>query len=374
MSELVKASDVRGAVLKPPIGLLIATGAEKPERGPGRELPFFRFKAGGLEQYADAAEKARDVYGPEPAVLDDLLFLANSPGLVLDIRLRCWSQAGLRGYGVTNYAAITDDTEFLQRAWAFDDEFVFRPRTAEEVRPELRDEWQGESIVDELTGPLDPRVKRLEIHVEATLSFCMPRVMGLGTVAIYSTRSRHNIKRLRSGVWSFYLAFGSLVGYPVQLERRPRRTERFDAKERAYKVTTVHETLLKTAFTLDEVMQKIRERQETIVAGAERLALPAETDARSQLLLDALNLPLPDDDETHLREEPSSRERPTEAQLNRIARLERDVGPGVGARLFEPYGVGSAEELTEEQAAEYEQALTDTLGRGIVDGQAEELF
>jgi hypothetical protein len=347
-------------LLHRPIGLLISTGAPKPDKGPGRPIDHFRFKEGALDQYKQHVDKAAEAYGAEPKVLDDLYFLAATPPEVLDIRLRCWSKAGLRGFGTTNYAAIPDEQVFLDRAWSFDDEFTFRPRKLSEVRPEDRADWQGEPIIGELNGPDDPRVKRLEINVEATLRICLPKVMGVGLDALYSTKSRHIAKSLYKSVWDHYRAFGTLLGYPFRLTIRPRKTERFDPEQRELVSATVFEVVLDTPFTFGDVLDAIRDRRAAI-GMPERLALEAQARVAGQ----ALGLPLPTE-EVRTRDEPELVDRPSDAQLNRIAMLEREYGGDLSALLKGAYDVDSAEELSAERAAVYEATLTR-----LVDERAE---
>jgi len=345
--------DPKARNLRPPIGLLISIGEPKPnDKQPGRQIEYFRFKAGDLEQYEKHAARAREVYGEQPAELSDLFFLAATPPEVLDVRLRCWSKAGLRGFGATNYAAIPDPQVFLDRAWAFDDDFTFRPRKLSEVRQDLRASWQGEPVTGQLQGPDDPRLGKLGISLECTLAVCLPEVMGVGLVALISTKSRRSITNLYGAVWDHYRAFGTLLGYPFRLTNRKRKTERFDSEKREYAVAHVQELVLDTPFTFADVLDAIRERRDAIGV-PERLMLEAQSRVAGQ----ALALPLPEED-VRTRDEPGLVERPSDAQLNRIALLESEYAGDLTALLKGAYDVDSAEELSPEQAAVYEDTLT----------------
>lgn len=293
-TDVVIPDAATARMIRRPIGLGISIGEPAGEGRPGRPIDHFRFKPGQLDQYADAAEKALEVYGAEPKQLSDLYFLAATPPEVLDIRLRAWSKAGLRGFGLTNYAAIPDEDVFWQRCWAFDDDFTFRPRKASEVRPELRESWQGEPITGQLEGPTDPRIAKLGISLEASLTVCLPEVMGIGTDALISTKSRRSLRNLYKAVWDHYHAFGTLLGYPFRLSVRPARTERFDAEKREYVSTNVYELVLDTPFTFSDVLSRIRARQVALVEPQrERLGLPPASEGRAErdLAGDALGLP-----------------------------------------------------------------------------------
>lgn len=360
----VEKHATRAAPLRPPVGLLVSIGEPKPDRGPGRSIPYFRFKAGQLDQYADAAEKAETHYGTEAASLDDLYFLAATPPEVLEIRLMAFSQSGLRGVGLTNYAGIPDFDEFMARAWLFDDDFMFRPKNVREVRKELRETWEGEPIYDRLTGPDDPRIKKLEIKLTASLSFCMPEVMGIGSVAQIMSSGRASTKNLYRVLWDHYRAFGTLVGYPFRLSNRPKRTERFDREKREWKATHVRELVLDTPFTFGDVLQRLRDRQTAL--GASELP---DLKAITRVAGSALDLPPASDEERQLRDEPTVEEHLSDALLNRIAKLEEEAGEMAGVTLSGVFGVSSAAQLGEEDATRYEAILEAHLSATALEGE-----
>lgn len=84
----------------------------------------------------------------------------------------------------------------------------------------------------------------------------------------------------------------------------------------------------------------------------------AMTEAEANVGAIAADLPLPSDEDTLTREEPAIViEMVTDAQLNRIARLEQEYAGDTSALLLGAYAVDSAEGLTEAQAEMYEQSL-----------------
>lgn len=263
-----------------PIGLLVSTGAPKPDRGPGRPIDYFRFKEGDQDQYADAANRAREEYGDQPKQLDDVLLLSNRVGDSLEIRIKAWRKSGLCVWGKTNLATVEDRDEFLARLEAWDDEAFYFPRELKDVPVRLREQWQGEPIEFKLDGPGDPRIGKYEMHVEATLKFGLPRALGLGAVALYSTKSRRNIRNLYEGVWFAHRAFeGHVIGIPFRLRNEPRKTSYFhpgDAKEpKGYRTSKTFQVTFTTPFTMQEAMDAILTRNAALAAGRAPLALEA---------------------------------------------------------------------------------------------------
>jgi hypothetical protein len=360
---------MRKRQIRLPVGLLLSIGAEKPERGPGRPLDHFRAKEGQEGQYAAEAARFREVYGEEPREIHDLFFLQNSVPEVLDIRLLAFSQTGIRGVGDTNFAEITDDDEFERRVFgaeAFTDGFTFFPRDVNEVRPELRESWEGEPIYDQLRGRSDPRVERLQIKVVASLEFCLPEVMGLGKVARISTSGRASIRNLWKALWTEWLAFnGNLSGPMFRLALRPRTTQRFDEKEKAYKQTTIYELVIDTPHTVSELRAAIEQHRRAFGAPL-RERLRIEGRALSQ----ALALPSPQGEE-QVREEPEA-EIP-DWLLNKIASLERDLPPdAVRVMLLGVFGVERAQDLSPEQAERYWRMLEASFPSEEVEGEVVE--
>jgi hypothetical protein len=376
--------DKRRSATRPPIGLLLSIGEPKPANRPGRAIDWIRPKEGQLEQYAQAAAKYLEVYGDQPSQLDDLYFLSNNIGDVLDIRLMAWGTSGPRIVGSTNYATLPRN-EWEERAFAFDDEITYYPLGPDEVRSELRDNWNGEPIRGQLEGPNDARIEKLKINVECTLTFCLPKVMGFGTVAQITTKGRRSTRNLVSSLNDQHTFFqGQLVGIPFRLTLRPTRGKHFDKETRRYMMTTFFELVLDTPFTVQEAIDTIRERR--VALGGSLLALPPgeERDAESRAIAASLAPELPAADGTQqLREEPAP-EHPDDARLNRLARLEGQLGDdAVRAFLVGVFGVESAAELNEEQAAKYEEMLAraaadaaEDVGEGEIvdDGPTESEF
>lgn len=362
--------------LTAPIGLLVATGELVPTRDGKSQRPtqlgWFRFKPGQLDQYADAAAKALDVYGPEPVSLDDVYLLSNSVPEILDIRIKAWGKSGLRIVGLTNFAELPPD-EYADRVDAWTDEQVLlRPREAKEVPAKLRDTWQGETIpLRPLQGPDDPLISRFEMRVEATFRFCLPRVLGMGPVALYATASRHNRDQLYKALTDAESWLrGNLIGIPFRFRIRPRKTSYFDREKRAYLPTQTYEVVFDTPWTYQEAIEATRSNRAAL-AGGEPLALPAAPDselfadtderrraaAEEELLRASDGLPIPGDEEALTRDEPETVDMVTGAQLNRISRLLDEYGADTHELLYGAYGVHTVEELTEAQAVMYEQSL-----------------
>ena len=349
-----------GSATRPPIGLLLSIG-DKAVTERGREYPtridWIRPKEGQLDQYADAAAKYHDVYGEKPKQLDDLYFLSNNIGDVLDIRLKAWGSSGIRLVGDTNYATLPKD-EWEERAFAFDDDVTFYPLEAKEVRRELRDAWNGEPIRDRLTGPNDPRIEKLQINVECTLTFCLPKVMGFGTVAQITTKSRRSMRNLVSSVWDQWMFFQQqLIGVPFRMTVRPARTRRFDQEKKRYLPVDFFELVLDTPFTVQEAIDAIKERKLALGAGQ-----PGPGSPEARQLTAALALPAGTDEDVQLREEPSAT-RLDDALLNRIAALEEKVGrDAADVTLRGVFGVEDARDLSAEDGERYEQILVRAAG------------
>jgi hypothetical protein len=391
-TDLVPSSG-RERVLRAPIGLLVATGALVPTKDGKSERPtqlgYFRFKEGALEQYADAAATANDVYGDEPTSLDDVYLLSNTVGDILDIRIKAWSKSGLRIIGQTNFAELPPD-EYAQRVDAWDDDIEYRPRELKDVPTRLRATWNGESIFSKLAGPNDPRIGKFEMRVEATFRFCLPKVFGMGPVALYTTTSKHNRDQLYKGITdaSQWLQ-GNLIGIPFRFRIRPRKTSYFDREKRAYLPTQTFEVVFDTPWTMQEAIDAIREQREALGAGThvERLALPAAdtaffngTDARTRdeqeeaIISASRSLPQPTDEDVRTREEPSAIQRLDDAQLNRLANLAGMFDGDLSIYLRGAFAVDALDELTPDQAVQAELALERLTGEERVEeGEYEEV-
>lgn len=378
------------ASIRLPIGLAVSTGAPKPERGPGRPINHFRFKEGDLEQYAAAAAKAMEVYGAEPKELDDVLLFSNDVHDVLDIRIKAWGSSGARIIGKTNFAALADKDAYLHAIDAWDDEILFYPLDAAEVEKargkEAADAWRGEPLESKLTGPDDPRIKRFEMSVEATFRFGLPRVLGLGKVVLYGTKSARNRDNLRDALWFSHEAFrGQMIGIHFRLAVRPRKTRYFDEKKKARITGSGYEVVLDTPWTLAEAMQAMVEMRESLGSG-QRLELTAgdgffadderraQIEEEARILSAGRELPQPTDEDVRTREEPSAIERLDDAQLNRLANLSRQYDGDLSVYLLGAFGVSSLEELTPGQADQAELAigrLIDASSERIEDGEYE---
>jgi hypothetical protein len=350
-TEIVKPEQ-RSNVMRPPIGLALSIGEPKPEGRPGRPIDWFRPKEGELEQYAEAAAKFTEVYGEKPTAIDDVLFLSNDIGEVLDIRLKAWGQSGMpRIIGKTNFALIEDEDEFLERAWSFEDDITYFPLEVKDVPQRMRAEWNGEPISSHLEGRDDPRIERFSIALETQLTFLLPRVMGVGTTAIITSKGRNSTRNLYRGIRDQHAFFmGQLVGIPFQLELQKKRSRYWDQSARKYKPTTINALVLKTPLTVQQVMEQIRERRDALAA------LPAG-EGEGRMLRDALALDPGED--TMIRDEPQAEiEALDDALLNRIALLMDEAGEDAAlVTLRGVFGKDTVQELTPVEAEQFERIL-----------------
>ena len=341
-----------------PVGLLLSTGAPKPERGPGRPIDHFRPKEGKVEQYSAAAAAFTEHYGAEPKTLDDLYFLSNEVPDALDIRLAAFSESGIRGIGQTNFATIMDESEFEDRVFganAFTDDFLFFPKDVDEVRAELRENWEGEPIPGRIEGRDDVRIERLGIKIVATLEFCLPEIMGLGTVGRISTSSRNSIRNLYKGMWTEWHGFGyQLAGIPFRLSLRPKSTQRFDRdrkvngqKKPGMVATTVYELIIDTPHTVAQLREALEMHRQAFGAPSR-----ARLELEGRVLKDTLALPMAGEEERTREEALAETPDPT---LNRIATLEAEVddAKAISLMLLGAFGVESSAELSAEQAERY---------------------
>jgi hypothetical protein len=362
---------------RPPTGLLLSIGDKTLSRG-GREIPtridHFRPKDGELDQYAAAAKKFAEIYGDEPKQLDDLYFLSNDPAAVLEIRLMAWGKSGMRIRGATNYAELPRD-EWEKAAFAFDDTVTFFPLNADEVPAKFRDKWKGQPIAgSKLSGPDDPRVKKYEVNVEARLTFLLPKVMGIGTVAQITTKSKKSMRNLHSSVWDQFEFFqGNLVGPPFQLSVRPAKTSRFDDEKKAMVRVDFFELVLDSTLTVQEVMDIVKQRSEVLTSPAVQASL-LRGSAEARAFGQALQLPVASGEEQQLRDEPEA-ELLDDALLNRIAALEEQLGgPGsVQVTLEGVFGVEVATALTPTAALQYEGMLQRAVEKLVEDGGEAEI-
>lgn len=369
MSAMVKHQG-RGSATRPPIGLLLSIGDKTTSRG-GKEIPtridWIRPKEGALEQYAQAVAKYHEVYGDKPKQLDDVFFLSNNIGDILNIRLMAWGSSSLRLVGDTNFATLPRE-EWEDRAFAFDDEITYFPRSPADVRPEIRQTWNGEPIRGQLAGPSDARIEKLKINVECTLTFCLPKILGFGTVAQITTKGRRSMRNLVSAINDQAAFFqGQLIGIPFRLGVQPARVNHFDRESRTYMPTTIQMLVLDTPFTVQQAIDKIRELREALGTGNQQAMLGSPEAAAFTASL-ALNA----GDETEgevvqLREEPSTVEKIDDALLNRIAHLESQVGDGYKVTLRGVFDVDSAAKLDPAAALQYEQILTRSIPAEPVD-------
>lgn len=359
-----------GSATRPPTGLLLSIG-DKTLSARGKEIPtridWFRAKEGQLGQYADAVAKFHEVYGEKPKCFDDLYFLSNDPATVLDIRLMGWGKSGPRIRGNTNYATLPRD-EWQEAAYALTDDVTFYPISADELPVKWREKWKGQPITNQPITPDHAWIEKYDIHVEATLTFLLPKVMGVGTVAQITTKGKRSMRNLVSSVYDQHDFFqGHLSGPPFRLSVRPAKTTRFDVEKAAMVPVEFFELVLDSSLTVHEVMELVQERQRVFAAPPVRAALlRGSADARA--FTNALAVPVASDEGRQLRDEPAA-DGPDDALLNRIAGLESQVGAeSVRVTLTGVFGVESALDLDQGAAEQYEAILARAAAALVEDG------
>lgn len=373
MTEL--AVPVARVPIRPPVGLLLSIG-ELRTNAKGTEYPakldHFRAKPGKLGQHEAEVSAFQEHYGDDPKSIDDMKFISNDVPACLDIRLLAFSKTGFRGRGLTNYAdqPFLSREDFSARTWSYEDTFLYYPRDSKEVRPELRESWEGEPIEGILEGKEDPRVAKLGIKIVATLEFQLPEIMGVGRCARISTSSKRSISNLYSGLWLQWWAWGQqLMGIPFRLAVRPCSGQRFVKNEMVegerftgFLPNNGFELLIDTPLTEGEIFRRINERRL-------QLGPPSAEDIKreSQLLTKALALPV-GSESPQTRDEPEP-DRPSDALLNRIAAMTEEAGDGALMMLRGVFGVDSAEELGSEDAERYEGMLLAALPAEEVEGE-----
>jgi hypothetical protein len=336
--------------LRPQVGLRLSIGL--PPDGQSnfpRKLDYFRAKEGSEGQFADTVERFHDKYGDKPKKVDVLL-ISNEIGDVLDIRWRAWGLSGLKAIGKTNYVYCPE------RMGDCDDALVTFP----EDKPET-----GEY---RMQGPDDDVIAKTGLKLECVFTFAIPDVTGLTTLAQISTSSKRSMLNLLAGVKQLeYLTGGQIAGIRSALLVRPTRIRYFDEKKGKRSTSKTYELIFDNLFTLEDLAEEVGRRRQQMGSGRQMLALPLPDEARVELnraieegraLAAVADRELPADEDTKTRDEPEAVDRPGDALLNRIARLEEELGGQPEAYLFGAFGVASVEDLTAAQAAQYEAGLT----------------
>lgn len=238
------------ANLRPSVGLLLSIGLP-PEgtRNYPKKLDHFRAKPGMLGQYEQAARKFHDVYGPEPKIIDDIYFLSNQLGDVLDVRRKVWGQSGLKAISLTNFATYPAD-EFRERIDAWDDELLTFP------------DDQKDPGRYTLQGPDDPVIARTKMKVYATLRVALPRVSGIGTVVEISTTGRRSTDNLFASLtYAHGIVRGNLIGVQFRLSVRPARMRYWDESKKKRSTTDFFELVLDTPLSMAEMFSMVESRR-----------------------------------------------------------------------------------------------------------------
>ena len=243
--------------VRPQVGLMLSIG-EPPEAGRNypRKLGHFRPKPGLEQQYADAARRFADAYGPAPKRLD-IVLLSDDLGDVLDYRYKAWATDGLRAIGETNFA--------------------LEPERMLEYRDELRvfPKDKPGSSPHRLDGPDDPVIEASGLKLYGTFRFALPKVTGLTTLAEITTTSKRSMLNLHAGVSQVLnLTGGHVKGIPFELAVRPTRARYFDDKAKQRKTAKFFELVFQTPYTIEEFYEHVAVMRGRIAGGEQRLALP----------------------------------------------------------------------------------------------------
>jgi hypothetical protein len=385
LSTEVEKRDAAPSLVRPQVGLMLSCGeAPTSARGYPKKLDYIRPKPGALGQFTENAERFTEVYGERPREID-IVFVSDRIADVLDVRPKVWGTGGLKAVGKDNLAALPGD-EFEQAVRAYDWELTTFPDDSPEP---------GSYTV---AGRDDKAVTKLNLKVYGTLRVSIPKVTGLMMLAEVSTTSLRTISNWHNAIeLATRITGGVLVGIPFKLILRPARTRYFDKKEKKRRSSEFQEWTLESVHTLDELYEIAGKRRQAVTAGAPQAALPPvrhDNRDRDEELAQALwqrtaeerevveqlsGIPSPEAEDVKLRDEPNAEERPSDAQLNRLADLERRLGGEHEPFLVGAFGVDSAEKLTAAQASAYEQGLARLVEAGgpaeegeVVDAEAEE--
>ena len=332
MSEV---APVRPVVLRPQIGLMLSIGEPPTDtRNYPKKLDHFRPKPGTEGQFAPAVVKFHEKYGDAPKVLD-IILLSNEIGDVLDIRYKAFGLSGLKAIGATNFADCPDRIGGPDKITAF-------PENSPGVR-------EGE-----ITDDQDPRAEKLGLKTYCDFRFALEGVTGLTTLASITTTSRRSMLNLVSGITQVTtLTGGQLGGIPFQLAVRPARTRFFDEAKGKRSTSTFYELVFQAPGSIDDFFEQARVRRAQMNAG--RLS-PELFDGPERRALNAAS-DLPVDEPVETRDEPATVDRPTGAQLNRVAILEEQAGDAALLLLRGVFGVDTAGELSRGDMARYEEML-----------------
>ena len=229
-------------------------------------------------------------------------------------------------------------------------------------------EDRPESIEYQLKGPDDPIIGKVGLKLYGVLRFAIPTVTGLTTLAEISTTSKRTMQNWMAGIQQVLkLTDGQLAGIPMVLAVRPARTRFFDEKKKKRSTSTFYEVVLKTPHTWDEFAAIVQTRRAEMGATTPRLELPpikhddldrdADLFERELTAAERLAAREPEPEEQQVREEPAP-DRPDDARLNRIARLEDEVGERESQVVLQGvFGVDLATDLSDSDAERYEQML-----------------
>lgn len=239
----------RAIVPRQPVGLRLSIGDVKGTNRPGRPIDHFRAKPGEQGEHLAAAEKFHAHYGEQPKTLNDVYLLSNEVTDVLDVRVKWWTRLGMGGCSLHNLAALSPE-EFAARCDAWQEEIMaFLPD-----RPD--------PVMDRLKGPEDPRIAKYEMHVEATIKFLLPEVLGIGTVVEITSKGRRSRGNLYAGVTAAHQFLGgNLIGPRFRLTIRPASNRYWqpakDDKPGKWSKSEFHELVFDTALTVAEIREEI---------------------------------------------------------------------------------------------------------------------
>lgn len=243
----------------------LALGYRDPEkRGAPVKTDYFVAPDGPEGRYARAAAKFRDVYGDKPRAIEILLF----PELhrALDVRYKAWASSGegggvLKAWGDTNQAML-----------------------GEMGVPDTLNVFTDGGTIDqvEITGPDDPVCVELGIAdpksgrmmIETRFRFNIPKVLGFGSWCEITTKSAQSTDSLFAKLVQLYGVFGSAVQIAVEpvlvlvpATGRAQVVNRQSGEVRWQK-TSFYALDLRTSETVDEMFQRLSQRNALLPGGA----------------------------------------------------------------------------------------------------------
>ena len=343
--------------------LRLALGYRDPKkRNAPVKTDYFVAPRGQDGQYGRAADRFHKVYGEKPMRVD--ILLPRRFEMALDIRWKAFAGGSDDLGGVMTAIGETN--------WALDgrDPLDRKVPTADVLTVWEKD---GSVVEKEISGWNDPLVEELGLELRTRLLFHIPTVLGIGGWAECSTAGRKSRDNLWRHLREWYGWFGEDVATIMRpmlvLQRamaRPLLPVRGEFDEDGNQVMRRARTkywalqLFNPDTSIETMLE--RKRQLPQFQGQEFPELEA---AAIEM---AMSLPPPVEEPVRTLEDPSSFDRPTDPQMARILSLEAVVDERVRRSLLHgAFDVQHVEELDEEDAARYEEALRMSVPDSVED-------